>query len=207
LKRYQFKLDQYQASRFFTAIRTKNDIIPLWMHAIKIATSYIEPEADQIAATMTLIVNKMSRLFITTNDKFFSINFPFFVQKIDTDFSVSTYNHSEINSIISSEIISLTQTNLILESESIDGFIESLLESNEDIENIWIILRDLMLCEDGYIRYDYDPIRANGKIHPLNHLDIFYSQSTTFKIGLNNRISLEHLEDILDIKTDCLFLH
>lgn len=176
------------------------------MHAIKIATTYIEPDSAQISATMTLVINKMSRLFFTTEDKFFSINFPFFVQKTEDDFLFSTYNHHEIDSIISSEIISLTQNNQILKTDSIDNFVDLLLQSDENIETIWTILRDLMLCEDGYIRYDYDPVHANGKSHPLNHLDIFYSQSTTFKIGLNNRITIAHLENILDIKTDCLFI-
>ena len=39
--------------------------------------------------------------------------------------------------------------------------------------NFWSFLRELLLYEDGYIRYDYDEEHQDGLLHPLNHYDIF----------------------------------
>jgi hypothetical protein len=39
----------------------------------------------------------------------------------------------------------------------------------------------------------------NGKLHPLNHLDINYESNCTYKIGLRDKIKLNHLIDVVDI--------
>jgi hypothetical protein len=39
----------------------------------------------------------------------------------------------------------------------------------------------------------------NGKLHPLNHLDINYEANCTYKIGLRDKIKLNHLIDVVDI--------
>lgn len=74
-------------------------------------------------------------------------------------------------------------------------------------EGFWSLLRDLFLFDDGYIRYDYDEVLENGLTHPLNHLDIFYSTRTTFKVGFKNRIREAHFMDLLDVNSDCHFLN
>lgn len=60
--------------------------------------------------------------------------------------------------------------------------------------------------ETGYIRYDYDPVHENQKLHPLHHLDVNYSGSVTYKLGLKKHIELEEMRDILDVSTECKYL-
>ncbi len=73
-------------------------------------------------------------------------------------------------------------------------------------ENFWVFLRELLLMEDGYIRYDYDEEHENGDIHPLNHYDLFYSSNATFKIGLEDKERQTNFIDLMDINTSCKYL-
>ena len=79
-------------------------------------------------------------------------------------------------------------------------------EECDENENFLGFLRELLLMEDGYIRYDYDEEHKNGDLHPLNHYDLFYSSHATFKIGLNAILSEDEFVDLLDIKSDCKYL-
>ena len=64
----------------------------------------------------------------------------------------------------------------------------------------------MILMEDGYIRYDYDTENENGDFHPIHHLDIFYGQNTTFKIGLKDKMTPSSMHNLLDIKQKCNYL-
>ena len=43
-------------------------------------------------------------------------------------------------------------------------------------------------------------------MHPINHYDIFYSNSATFKLGFEKKLELEKFIDMLDITTDQFFV-
>ncbi len=61
--------------------------------------------------------------------------------------------------------------------------------------------------EDGYVRFDRDEDRVNGHYHPLDHLDVFYSNKATFKLGLRAHLDESQFLDILDIGTECHYLN
>jgi hypothetical protein len=63
----------------------------------------------------------------------------------------------------------------------------------------------LLKYDLGYLRYDFDPEHEDGKIHPLNHLDICLDDSATYKIGLDREISFRDMKDILDLTTECWY--
>lgn len=206
MKRYQLMLDKFQAEKLFSVIRSKKDIVCLWMNTIKIFLTHIKPERNEEFCSLILLVDKMSRLFIVSDGKAVSVKFPFFVQDNEEGVSFSSYSHVDINSMISSDILSLVEARDIFTEDDIFKFADSIWDVNKFHESIWCVFRDLMLCDDGYIRYDYDQEREDGDRHPLNHLDIFYSQASTFKLGLRNKVTIEYLEDILNTKTNCHYL-
>ena len=100
--------------------------------------------------------------------------------------------------------ISNNQGVLDLDSEIMQ--ILSSFDTRPNKDQIWQILKELLVFESGYLRYDYDKERENGNLHPLNHLDINYSSNATFKIGINNTIDCNTFIDILDINTDSYFI-
>ncbi|MDC5433522.1 hypothetical protein NRA52_08775, partial [Acinetobacter baumannii] len=68
------------------------------------------------------------------------------------------------------------------------------------------LLNHMFFQEDGYLRFDYDEENSNGHLHPLNHLDINYSNSSTFKLGLKARVDFHTFWDILRSDTNCFYL-
>jgi hypothetical protein len=209
LKRISFNLDERQVKLLFSPIREKTDVIKLLMESIKIMLVNNEMKENLIKGRMLLHVSKMSRLFYFSDNKYFSINFPFFINQEDTLFFYSK-NLKDIDSRITSDVLGIlsSEKNLIASSSMYDLLeLASETEDDEDYRNIFLsFLNELLLFEDGYIRYDYDEKRTNELTHPLNHLDIFYSSGSTFKIGLTKRISEDFLIDLLDLQTVCHFL-
>lgn len=164
------------------------------------------PSPGQTEAKMALKVAKMSRIFYASQDKIFSLNFPFFVRQDSSGLTFSTANCPNVDNKVTSNILSLLDSNEVLNHSDFFAFADPIIELYDVDNTAWALFRDLMLCEDGYIRYDHDPARKNGHLHPLHHLDVFYSNSTTFKVGYTEQMSLENMTDILDITTDCHYV-
>lgn len=207
MKQYKFDFDENQADWIFAPIRRKEEIISLLMKTIKIML--VGGSVSKVSAKghIILTVAKMSRLFYFSENKYFSINFPFTVKKNTDGFLFSSKYVPVIDSKITSDVISVLNTSEALKAECIYEFLESIAETVESSPDFWAFFRELLLFEDGYIRYDFDPANANGSKHPPNHFDIFYTNEVTFKIGLKKKISEKTLMDLLDLRTDCHYLN
>ena len=208
---YTFDIDESYMDRFFKPIKNKIQIIELLMNSIKYML--INPTIKESNAKGKIIVriDKMSRIFFVKSDKYFSIMFPFYIKK-NEGYSFKFRNEMEVDNRITSEVISLINEPSFHSGCSLE-FIEKISLYQEDScnENYWSFLRELLMMEDGYLRYDYDRINyeKHGKkdIHPLHHYDLFYGSNSTFKIGLRRKISEEDFLDLLNIKTDCKFIN
>ena len=163
-----------------------------------------------------LYIGKMSRLFISENidnkvQKLYSIVFPFSynVEQNELSFAQIAINNS-MNSCLKSIVYSFNNAL----PESINKIQDSCLEScmdndfsDELYEIIVTILTRLLIFDVGYIRYDYDEEHNNGIVHPLHHLDVNYTNQSTYKIGLNQGIDILKFKSIIDNQDPCWFLH
>ncbi|WP_419307662.1 hypothetical protein J8402_01810 [Chromohalobacter israelensis] len=206
MKTLQFNLDKYQAQKLLRPFRKKTAVILFWMEAIKIMSSYAAPSSKDKVGDMLVRFGKMRRVTIHSDDKSFSASFPFLVSNADDQLVFSTKSGIEINSRVSSEVISILSLSKAFESNNLIELLDSLEQTSEDPDTLWEVLGELIQEDDGYVRLDHDPERENGDIHPLNHLDIFYSQSATFKLGLKSKYGIDDFFDILDINSNCSFL-
>lgn len=206
MKRFDFPLDAFQTLRLVGSVRGKKDVIALWMNAIKLIAVYAKPNDDQIAGHLVLHVDKMSRLFVETGIKSFSVSFPFSIYEKDHGLEFGTSACPEVDSKVTSDILSLINGQDVFGSSNVLAFADPLIELTGDQDVVWQLLRDLMLVDDGYIRIDHDPHNEHGELHPLDHIDIFYSQLATFKIGLGGRVGLDIFHDILNTKSNCHYL-
>jgi hypothetical protein len=211
MKNHTFNLDANMVDIFFRPIRDKVDVINILMQAIKIMSIGNLVQAN-IKATMLLHIDKMSRLFFFTENKKYSIAFPFTVTDEEEILKFSSTFIDEINSKISSDVISIVKCSAGFDSSCMLEFMDNISEYEDSDSAIWSLVKELMLYEDGYIRYDYDKQRyEQAKLsgtpnqHPLNHFDIFYSNRSTFKIGLNSSIDDDFLIELVNTKTDCAF--
>ncbi|WFF79307.1 hypothetical protein [Delftia tsuruhatensis] len=207
-KLYEIEIDKFQASIYISAIRSKRDIILIWMETIKFFLIHQQPIAEKVSAKLTIEVCETSRLYcqLESGRKIFSIAFPFSLSKEIDELLFFSREGVNIDSKISSEIISLINHSGVFEKQDFSSFIDPIFEYSEYSPEIWSLMRELMLAEDAYIRYDWDEKRQDGHNHPLHHLDICYSNAGTFKVGLPYQISREMLAEMLDKKTQCHYL-
>lgn len=217
MKKFEFDIDKAYLEKFFPKMRvkTKAQIIEILMEATRYMLLNPSIEETKKAGKIVLYIDKMSRVFFFTNKKYFSIVFPFLAHDKDEydKYKFSFQNDIEVDSKIISKVISIIKCDEFKEKCSLD-FVAPICEYQENCdENFWIFLRELLLMEDGYIRYDYDidnyeKAKEKGEEdkHPLNHYDLFYSSNATFKIGLKKEIKNEEFIDFFDINTDCKYL-
>jgi len=217
MKKFEFDIDKAFLEKFFPKERVKNkaQIIEILMETTRYMLLDPTVSQEKIAGKIILYIDKMSRLFFITEKKYFSIVFPFFAYDKDEDgrHRFSFQNDIDVDSRLISQVINIIQCDEFKEKCSLN-FVAPICDYEEKCdENFWIFLRELLLMEDGYIRYDYDEenykkAKEKGEEHkhPLNHYDLFYSSNATFKLGLKNNLMYNHFIDLMNIHTDCNYL-
>lgn len=208
MKQFVLPIDKYQAESFLGAIRSKKDVIILWMNAIKAFIANQPASDDDQAASLAIVIRSMSRLFCELNsgEKIFSVSFPFNTKMENSEIIFQSREGIQIDSRVSSQILSLIEGSDILDCKDFSQFIDPIFDATEMDNTLWTLIRELMLTEDAYLRYDKDSSRINGHLHPEHHIDLYYSSSGSFKIGLDEKIDRPTLVSILSIETDCHYL-
>lgn len=209
MKEAWFYLYPRQFDWAFSPLRSKDDVLRLLMNTVKYFGSYkYVDEDEEPVARVGLHVNKMSRLFFISEKKSFSIVFPFTVQVSgDDDFVFRTRHGVEVDSKFSSAVLACLRDRQLISFSNVYEFVDAVEEVEQgDDFNLWQGLNELMLFEDGYIRFDHDAVNESGDRHPLFHFDLFYSSKSTFKLGVRNMIDENGFRYLLDITTDCVFL-
>ncbi|UTX09454.1 hypothetical protein NMH04_02905 [Bacillus altitudinis] len=231
------KLTIFLSNNLFNAanktIRDKSDVIELMLLTIPELAIY--ESVDKGLGSCELIIDKMSRVVYTLEKdglvyKKFSFAFPFYLKENREEGYEKWifYDHAErhLNSQIISILNSLINEKLFKENISPDieplGFYDRIFdlikESDVDITVtdvvIWHFVRKLFLFEPGYVRYDYDndATRCNELTHPLHHLDFYFSDNATMKVGVakNDKDFLKWkvgaFENLLNTKSPCYYL-
>lgn len=204
LKTITKPIPEFQEDQFFAPTRDKTDFAKVVLNAAKLLLlNFSSPDIPSVSQ-LKLIVSKMTRLFIYTDKKYFSVAFPFNIDiSGDEVLSIRTYRGKAVDSRSIAFAFSFLENDTFLLQPEPSLFAIDCSPS----EALGLsLLEELFLLEPGYIRYDIDPENENGKLHPLVHLDINYSSYSTYKLGLHKEISEDLFEDIVDILTDCSFL-
>lgn len=201
-----FNLDRYQTSTLLSAFRERKNVVLFWMQVVKTILSFVEPRPEQVHGKMLICTEKMHRVFIEGDGKTFSTALPFSVKKVDGYFFCTLRSGIDLNSKLSSEVIAALSTSDSFSNVQVLGFADEIMNISDDPDTLWVALSELINSDDGYLRFDHDPDREDGNLHPLNHIDIFLSQSATFKLGLKERLEIDTLSDLLNVRTDCHYL-
>lgn len=216
MKKWTFYLDTVFKDTFFPKerIKTKIQVINILLEASRYILLNQKIRKRDSSGEIKLVIDKMSRLFFTSDSKSYSIAFPFSIYEFEGNIKLSFKNNINVNAYLISQTKSAINCNSFNDN-CVLGFADSLddLQNQDEEEDLWFFLRELMIYEDGYVRYDNDPIgfkEASEKgvphKHPLDHYDLFYSNSATFKIGLNQGITTNQFIDLLNRETDCKYL-
>lgn len=120
-----------------------------------------------------------------------------------------TFKGENIDSIFFSFIIKLAnlQNNLLI-SDMENTLANCAAEYTPDVNPK--LAEDFLVClyenDASYFRQDHDPERADGTIHPLKHLDIFYSDRSSVKYGTNSMLDHSDLSSMVSKKTPAYYL-
>ncbi|MDY4445876.1 hypothetical protein [Campylobacter sp.] len=193
------KIPPYKINIFSKPIRNKNDCVSILLETVE-NFIYHNEAIKEIQNNTMLLEN--GRLFVFLENKYFSIKFPF---QIKIEEKIKFYiSNIELNSIILSAI----RYAFLNISNSIRDILSQIKEEYEQInkDEIEEIIIAMLLLDDGYLRYDHDAKNENGKLHPLDHLDIFYTNNSV-KLGLRDRLSQKNFVKIISKKYDeCCYL-
>jgi len=212
---FQIEINSAYERIFFPEerIKTKYKILEILLEACRLILYGQKAETVDSSCKLILYKDKMARLFLVNTRKIYSIAFPFNIY-YDEDKTVINYrNLLDLDSYNISNILSILKSEIIKSDKCLD-FIDPIIDIESITKtNYWVIFRDLMLLEDGYIRYDHDISGYNEAMkkekqdkHPLHHLDIFYSAQVSFKIGLDDSYLATDLIETIDSTTACKFL-
>jgi len=204
MKTIERKILPFQESIFFSPIRDKREYVRILVHSARLLLLNYDSKERISSSTVKLIVDKMSRLFFYKREKYFSIAFPFSVVtdgKNVTD--ITTYSGKNLDNKSISSIISVIESpEFVLNPSLIDVFIDSNTIDSSELA----LLEEILQFEPAYIRYDFDPTKENGKLHPKHHLDINYSDYGTYKLGLSEQITKSYFENLQNINTVCSYV-
>lgn len=208
MKKYYLHTSKY-SNQELGSIREQYDIVCYLLSVMGLLN--VEPfgKIDGKEADLVIFVDKMSRLFWGVGDKIHSIQYPFLLKEKE-GFLISLFQ----GKVIDSQTIAILST-IIRDKNNIVKSIENMLDAFMDTMNefeildnnyaqfCWELLLYLLSFETGYLRYDHDENRADPILHPVDHIDLFYSSNSTFKIGLQDRIDVDDLKSILNINEKC----
>lgn len=201
-------IEVYEQSQFFVPIREKSDYIRVLLSSIKSLILYNDLKTlytNQNDYYFTITIDRMKRIIFVSPTKIFSLSFPFNIyENQEGSYTLFTMKGHEFNSKSISELLSIVNDESYKSNNSIVDF--CLL--NNVADNLTEMFEELLLSEPGYIRYDYDDSdRQNPDYHPLNHLDINYSNYCSLKIGLTKRIDHDIVKDLLDNSKKRHYIH
>lgn len=178
----------------------------------------------EIAEGSLVIDTEHRRIFFSQESiegemRHFSFQFPFKIVEADGFYSLRTYSQeTDIQSAHIQVMLSLLDKGILSERRGFYGLqlefcaliedtLEDLFLSKSLTKDLDDILLELFLFEPSYIRFDEDSTNEFGKVHPLFHFDVFYSQQTTFKLGLKKICGLNNFMTFLcDKETNCFYL-
>ena len=223
MKCFHYNLNQTDISTFFPKklIKNKVQLIQILLEFIRqfLLIPDKKPTKKNLVGIyyVELRIDKISRVFFFSEKKYYTIHFPFNCSIQDDSSLEITYqgyrNIIPIESGIISGVMEILK-NEEFNSSSASDFFKPIRDIESKIDdNIWELLKGLLMFEDGYMRFDNDPeeykrAKNEGRehTHPENHIDIFYNNGNTFKLGLKRKSTPDEFIDYFDSKKDCKYL-
>lgn len=220
---YIFTLEPYEIKQFTETIKDKWDCTKLFLNCIRYFVYNYPDKAENVSNENKMIINRehikfeispIPRIYIYINsNKYISIVLPFQYKLTEDNRALFYFEGIQITEKILSDmftILSLRANSRSNIGKSHNSIVE-LYMSNDEFEPIsdfaFYIVECLLALEFGYIRHDFSPNDANGKIHPECHFDINFSKNATFKYGIESMLTNIEFEYMFDKNKDCLFLY
>lgn len=203
---HKFKLPE-KKSDFTINVSSMWDYVKLVINTIRFIQT--QEDLDKInksqseLETLKIVVGKSTRAFIYLScDKYLTFVFPICLKKKEGKLKLYC-NSYELTGKIVSELKSILDLHYQDRLKNLIELYDTLQISSKECMEIF---EYLLTCEPGYLRYDFDKVSARGQIHPINHLDVNFSDYATYKYGLYERLSIKNFENIFMKEKDCFYI-
>ena len=214
----RYNLKQTDIGVFFPKklVKNKVQIIKILLEFVRrflLVEKSVE-ERELKCPYVKLIIDKRSRIFFFDEKKYYTIHFPFncLIQDGSLEITYQGRDIIPIKSDVISKVMEILNDEQFNSVSALD-FIEPIDKIESEIDYIWELLKGLLMFEDGYVRFDNDPEEYNrakneGRehTHPENHIDVFYNNGNTFKLGLKRKSTPDEFIDYFDSETNCKYL-
>lgn len=214
MKKIQLQFGDYYDAKLMKPVRKQEECVSLILELLNILL--VGEVIGNKKGLIMIVVDKMSRLFCFSDNKYFSMIFPFDIEIVTGKNDSYKIYDSILGIEIDNRLIVLMErmlNQIDFSKNMIDEIIEKAYfdvsgeEYTEDeVGKCFSLILRLLSMELGYIRYDYDPEHENGTLHPLYHLDVNYSSKGAYKLGIRKKMKKEEFVDLLDIKTECRYI-
>ena len=181
-----------------------------------------EGESNKEGTLQIFIEDRVKRVFYISDSKITSVFFTFYITKGTNyeyiikflDIKIDPKKLTYIEMIIENRDLfnnSKTMQSILDWLSIIESYLEKFLSdfSPNDksmlVEEIMKLYINLLILEDGYIRFEDDPGRAE-ELHPRFHFDIFYTNGATLKFGYSEKLTFFDFIDLLSPKSKCFYL-
>lgn len=211
---YCFKLKPLVLRSVLSPVRDRLDVSNYILNLAKLAliTECFEREEPETDDTVIVHIGGRARAYVKQDSKIVSVAFPFLLE-VGSDTNFVTLSGID-GGAVSSRTISQLQGMLgTLRESGFGGFTDYALAldfaedgRSELDEDVWPMFKALLFLDDGYLRYDHDTVRANGSLHPEHHIDAFYSNRASVKLGLYAGISVVEFQAIINAAPGCHYL-
>jgi len=194
---------QYHLNNF-CAVRNVLDNFQNLLNIAEIVNASIYDKTDECPDNFDLVVfsGEYSRALIRKSDGFFSMAIPF--QVVDHGDRIS-FNFDLVRDEVNGLFISIMR-NAIQTSRNHDFSHESIALSLS--ENFGLEIQEAINYSDafvsivsedhGYFRFDDDPKNENGQFHPRYHIDFFYKNSSSVKVGADEFVDINFFYSLFD---------
>lgn len=199
---YSFSIPQNRIKSFSIFIESKKDVYNIILATLDFLFSGAKEKPH---GNFKILFKSERRLFFFEDNRYYSFSFPFSLSpKLDVVDELSNAEipfcekyslfagDDELTSSILVSVNHIMEYVMHMDDFSLDELYENIDElrledddfyNEEEFQKAWRIACRILLMETSYVRYDHDV--GNEKTnHPLNHLDVNYSDYGTYKIGL-----------------------
>ena len=202
----EYYLSEDLVDVLFAPMRSQQDYLVKLLKFIRYIKIYSYLNVDSSEEKAMLRVNKESRAYFFSKNKYFSVCMPFHIEEKENDLKFFSKTYGEIDSVVVTDLLSLFEGERNVFNSNFEYIEDNIILRENPRPGLWELIQDMFCYDSGYLRYDHDQENYNEECHPIDHLDIFCSSSSTFKLGVKAGFSEDDFLDLLDSSKPVKFI-
>ena len=208
--KYYFEIPEFRYDLFEKPMRSIYDHIRLVAHFLQDHVFLKRTSTEPDCPFLSINQSGRGRLNVHFDSRILSVCFPLtYSDSFDQPFSFKDYGI--VDQAMTSSLILVANSTDKNKHDTLFQVMGGLTDNDisvgiDRVEFLSRLVSWFFFEESGHVRFEHDRKNMDGEIHPEFHLDINYSNSTSFKIGLRERIENSRFDGMFDSLAPCMYL-